>query len=123
MAELQPFQDSRQTPVNAPTNRLTASLLVCLFVSSPFRVFSFSRLLHSGLYSNMCLCLCGWILYPDTSASDTFSWDEDLGRLLLAYLGSLRNPNVVSGLRCARSTTRVFQLNRYDRDHGDKPLM
>ena len=46
-----------------------------------------------------------------------------LGRLRLAYSSYSRNPKVVSGLRCARSTTRVIQRNSYDRDHGDKPLM
>ena len=46
-----------------------------------------------------------------------------LGRLRLAYSGYSRNPNVVSGLCGARSTTRVIELNSDDRDHGDKPLM
>ena len=37
--------------------------------------------------------------------------------------GQHKNPNVVSGLCCARSTARVIKLNSDDRDHGDKPLM
>ena len=48
---------------------------------------------------------------------------QHLGRLRLAYSSYSRNPNVVSGLLCARSTTKVIQLNSDDRDHAHKPLM
>jgi len=47
---------------------------------------------------------------------------ETKSRLRVAYSGYSSNPKVVSGLRCARITTRVIQLNSEDRDHGDKPL-
>ena len=45
------------------------------------------------------------------------------GRLRLAYSGYSRNCNIISGLRCARNTTRVIELISDDRDHGDKPRM
>ena len=42
------------------------------------------------------------------------------GRLRLGNSSYSRNPNVVSGLRCARSITRVIQPNSTDRDRGHK---
>ena len=41
-----------------------------------------------------------------------FDWPTRVARVTLT-----------SGLRCARSTTKVIQPNSDDRDHGDKPLM
>ena len=48
------------------------------------------------------------------------------GRLRLSYASYSRNPTwypVYDHLHCARSTTRVIQLNTDDRDHAHKPLM
>ncbi|KAK2166683.1 hypothetical protein NP493_1313g00027 [Ridgeia piscesae] len=50
-------------------HQLTPSLLVLFFVRSASRVSFFSWSLASNVSSNTCLCLCGWNLYPDTSAS------------------------------------------------------
>ncbi|KAK2167815.1 hypothetical protein NP493_1258g00005 [Ridgeia piscesae] len=57
--------------VTASTNwfELTPFLLVLFFVRSASRVSFFSWSLASSVSSNTCLCLCGWNLYPDTSAS------------------------------------------------------
>ena len=60
---------------------MVVSLLSCLFVSSASRVSSFRARhghspLPSGLSANTALCLSGWNLYPDTSASVNLSSDE-----------------------------------------------
>ena len=59
-------------------------------------------------------------LNKKTACDDTLRAYQS--RLQLSYSSYSRNPNVVSGLHCARSTTRVVQLNTDDRDHGHKPL-
>ena len=72
VAELQPFHDSRQTchRINKLVRfQLTPFLLVLFFVRSASRVSYFLWSLASSVSSNTCLCLCGWNLYPDTSAS------------------------------------------------------
>ena len=74
VAELQPFHDCRQTchrinKLVRHRHQLTPSLLVLFFVRSASRVSFFSWSLASSVSSNTCLCLCGWNLYPDTSAS------------------------------------------------------
>ena len=47
----------------------------------------------------------------------------EVGLTLVADFDWATRVTRVSGLRCARSTTRVIQLNSDDRDHGDKALM
>ncbi|KAK2175282.1 hypothetical protein NP493_736g00043 [Ridgeia piscesae] len=56
-----------------PVDTISASF----FVSSLSRVSFFSWSLASSVSSNTCLCLCGWNLYPDNSASVKCSSDED----------------------------------------------
>ena len=46
-----------------------------------------------------------------------FHWPTQTTRLTLRWYP------VYDNFHCARSTTRVIQLNSDDRDHGDKPLM
>ena len=77
---------------------------------------------HPSLQCHYC------VLSPISSSRAEYrhvSWHtyRPYGRLRLAYSSYSRNPNVVSGLRCARSTTREIQLNSDDRDYGAKPLM
>ena len=62
-------EEDKMMQQRSSRNQSTVFLLACLFVSSASRVSSFSWPLGSGLSFNTCLFLCGWNLYPNTSAS------------------------------------------------------
>ena len=46
-----------------------------------------------------------------------FDWPTRVIRITLTWCP------VDGNLHCARSTTKVIELNSDDRDHGDKPIM
>ena len=46
-----------------------------------------------------------------------FDWPIPVTRVTLTWY------QVYGNLYCARNITRVIQMNRDDRDHGDKPFM
>ena len=78
-------------------------------------MFASTQLMHSQSMQNL------FILFR-ACAYDLFSVHISQR----PYFSLQRNSKVVYGLcnlYCARSTTRVIQLNSDDRDHGDKPLM